>query len=221
MWGDFFMSLLPFFPTPYPDELFYSIVARYHKRSDNDTVMQTMYELFGSEGRRAKIDFPNSLQVLCDQLPKGSLNTPYKLIYEHTPFNLYSHFISKNARDKAINGMLSNAKHVPQILGSTPSHIKPPSHLQYCAECFKDDIEKYGEPYWHVIHQVPNVFFCPIHEIPLTQSNVSRFDLGIKSDLVPLSNNIEHINREDNVVQYAQHQYCKNSILDVKKSCTV
>ena len=38
--------MLGYFPTPYPDELLYSIVARYHIRSGNKSFRQTHQELF-------------------------------------------------------------------------------------------------------------------------------------------------------------------------------
>ena len=38
---------LPFFPTPYPDESFYSILCRYHVRSGAPTSASTINRLFG------------------------------------------------------------------------------------------------------------------------------------------------------------------------------
>ena len=41
--------MLQYFPTPYPDELWYSILGRYHVRSGNQNSATTLRELFGAE----------------------------------------------------------------------------------------------------------------------------------------------------------------------------
>ena len=41
--------MLGSFPTPYPDELLYSVVARYHVRSGNKSFRQTHEELFETD----------------------------------------------------------------------------------------------------------------------------------------------------------------------------
>ena len=35
--------------------------------------------------------------------------------------------------------------------------------LRYCPLCRQEDIEKYGEPYWHTVHQIELMPLCPIH----------------------------------------------------------
>ena len=39
--------MLQYFPTPYPDELWYSVLGRYHVRSGNPNSATTLRELFG------------------------------------------------------------------------------------------------------------------------------------------------------------------------------
>lgn len=41
--------MLQYFPTPYPDELWYSVLGRYHVRSGNPNSATTLRELFGEE----------------------------------------------------------------------------------------------------------------------------------------------------------------------------
>ena len=40
--------MLPYFPVPYPDELWYSTLCRYHVRSGNINTATTFQELFES-----------------------------------------------------------------------------------------------------------------------------------------------------------------------------
>ena len=43
-------------------------------------------------------------------------------------------------------------------------------YLCYCPECAKADRHKYGETYWHMIPQLPGVYVCPIHAVPLEET---------------------------------------------------
>ncbi len=43
--------------------------------------------------------------------------------------------------------------------------------LRYCPLCVLHDQEKYGEPYWHLTHQLWGVSLCPVHKVEL-QSTV-------------------------------------------------
>ena len=37
----------------------------------------------------------------------------------------------------------------------------------YCPACMEEERRVYGEPYWHVLHQMEGVEFCPIHGEPI------------------------------------------------------
>ena len=39
--------------------------------------------------------------------------------------------------------------------------------LKYCPNCYLLDTRKYGEPFWHRVHQIPLLGYCPMHKIPL------------------------------------------------------
>ena len=39
--------------------------------------------------------------------------------------------------------------------------------LKYCPTCYLLDTEKYGEPFWHRVHQIPLLPICPMHQVPL------------------------------------------------------
>jgi hypothetical protein len=45
-----------------------------------------------------------------------------------------------------------------------------PKHLRYCHVCAREDIVKYGEPYWHRLHQLQEMVYCTKHLIRLTNS---------------------------------------------------
>jgi hypothetical protein len=54
--------------------------------------------------------------------------------------------------------------------GIMASAIATPQYFRFCLKCLQEDSNKYGETYWHRLHQIPGVLFCPSHKIPLQDS---------------------------------------------------
>ncbi|MDF9408525.1 MAG: hypothetical protein A4E52_00162 [Pelotomaculum sp. PtaB.Bin013] len=166
--------MLPFFPTPYPDEILYSVFARYHMWSRNMSLKDTMMDLFGCKTACAVMDLPNRLEALYKRLPHGSLITPELVINRHSLFPLFRPFLPKERANKIIQAMKgSNGGQIHTMIGIMASSITSPRFLRYCHECMQADEEQYGEPYWHRIHQVFGVQICPDHKIWLTESDVA------------------------------------------------
>ncbi len=51
--------------------------------------------------------------------------------------------------------------------------------LKFCPACIEEDTQKYGEPYWHRMHQVPGVLVCTIHSAILHDSSIGVESKGI------------------------------------------
>ena len=58
--------------------------------------------------------------------------------------------------------------------GVMGSSIPTPSHLRFCSMCKREDEERYGETYWHRLHQLNGVEVCLQHQIFLENSSVAR-----------------------------------------------
>lgn len=165
--------MLIFFPTPYPDELLYSIVARYHLWSCNTTYKSTMKELFGTHSIHHAADFPQGLKYLHSQLSSNTLLTPEKLIYNHTLFPLYEPFSPLGRSENILLSMNSSRENgIHNKIGVMGNSIPTPRFLKYCFTCVMNDRELYGEEYWHRSHQVFGVNICPKHFERLIESNV-------------------------------------------------
>ena len=52
------------------------------------------------------------------------------------------------------------------------SSVTTPRYFRFCPLCLKEDLQEYGEAYWHRLHQTPGVLACPVHAIPLSDSIV-------------------------------------------------
>ena len=174
--------MVSFFPTPYPDELLYSVIARYHIRSGNKSFRQTDIDLFNYPSQQAaKVILSNNLDYLVNNFPVGSKQTKENLIQNYTLYHFYVTFLTapeawivKNLMLKKVNGSLFQAAKIAHT--HTEDSRK---FFRFCPLCLEEDTQKYGEAYWHRIHQTPGVLVCPIHATALQDSLVSLDAIGI------------------------------------------
>ena len=165
--------MLGFFPTLYPGELLYSAVARYQIRSGNLSPKLTIEELFNSRSITATADLPCGLDNLVKNLPPHSSITVDSLIQHHTLYLFYSPFLPpKRARQIEISMRGIYGGNIHTRAGIMASAINTPQYFRFCPDCLQEDLDKYGETYWHRLHQVPGVLFCPIHKISLQNSQI-------------------------------------------------
>ncbi|WP_183360293.1 TnsD family Tn7-like transposition protein [Geomonas limicola] len=156
--------MLPFFPHPYPNELLYSTIARYHFRSKNPSYRDTAQELLGSPTASVIALLPSNTVFLHSQLHPNTLLTPDKLIFEHTLFPLYKPFIEKDRADSAIRYMKrSSVGDGRPLTGLLRYSLSAGRSFKYCPQCFASDTKTHGEAYWHRDHQHFGVLTCYKH----------------------------------------------------------
>ena len=162
--------MLPFFPDPYPDELLYSVLARYHRWSQNLAVKFTVSDLFRCSSASAIVEFPTRIKNLVSLLPDGTLHTADSLILNHTMFP----FLPQERADKIVSNMKAadEGMGVYNSVGLMASGVRSHCNLRFCPLCLHNDQSQYGEAYWHRIHQVPGVEICPEHNCCLEDSSV-------------------------------------------------
>jgi Tn7-like transposition protein D/TniQ protein len=180
--------MLECFPDPYPDEILYSVWARYSDQVRYPTKQAISHTLFGkSSGRRIRaiLDLPCHLGHFFDNLPLGHQYTIDFIINYHTLLPLYAPFLPpervSSLREQMITG---NGSGLYRRLGIASSRIPSLAWLRYCPACVEEDRKKFGECYWHRLHQVLGVELCPKHAVFLEQSTVQTrgyVDLGIIS----------------------------------------
>lgn len=160
-----------FFPTPYPDEILYSTLARYCMRSGNIKEIHNFEDLFGTRNCIAVMELSTQLDALIENMPVGTKYTAEYFIYKHTLFPFLAAFIPKERAEKIIGTMRNGEGAVSYMrIGLISNSINLNKYFRFCPECFKEDIERFGEPYWHRSHQVTGVFVCLKHKIPLYNS---------------------------------------------------
>ncbi len=160
-----------FFPMPYPDEILYSTLARYCIRSGNAKDIHNFEDLFGTRNCVAVMELPTQLDALIDNMPVGTKYTAEYFISKHSLFPFLAAFIPQDRAEKIIETMRNGEGAVSYIrIGLISNTITLNKYFRFCPECFKEDIERFGEPYWHRSHQVTGVFICSKHKITLHNS---------------------------------------------------
>jgi hypothetical protein len=220
--------MLGFFPTLYRDELLYSAIARYQIRSGNLSPKSNIEELFNSRTITATADLPCGLDNLVQNLPTYSSVTADSLIQNHTLYPFSAPFLPPQRVKRVKESMKSDrGGNIHTTAGVMASEILTPQYFRFCPECLKSDLNNYGETYWHRIHQIQGVIFCPIHQIPLhnsqipiqgmnkhqyetaTESNCQTKDLKLEYSQRAIS---QLINLAQNIAELLENSYLSHTL---------
>ncbi|MFT9849995.1 TnsD family transposase [Aneurinibacillus sp. REN35] len=166
--------MLPFFPEPYPDELIYSTIARYHLYSGNLDCKDTLEEVFGSRTVIPSMEIGSHLSTLVQQMgPHFSVET---LLSKHTIYPFYAPFLSSEKQQHILRDVQGNGRGLYARLGMLAGSICRKDGLYYCPQCAINDMEQYGESYIHREHQLQGIDVCPHHHLLLKKYPVDFFD---------------------------------------------
>jgi len=166
--------MLNFFPTPYPDEIFYSVLCRYHLRSVNNSSKQSNLDLWNRVPGKGLL-FPEGITHLTEKIPSQANLSAEQFIRENTIFPLLKPFISKNRGETVLNMMKNgtSGRSISAAAGFMGNRFTIPKYLRCCEQCVHDDTSIYGEAYWHRLHQLPGVYVCPKHGTQIIETNIS------------------------------------------------
>lgn len=165
--------MIGFFPDPYPDELLYSVLARFQARAGYLPLKALVRHMFAADSAIPVLEVPHRIQILVSLLPPGHWYTVESLIQGHTIMPLLQPFMQPDRVQRLITHLRSSDRSKTRIrYGFQDSSVPLPKWLRFCPVCLTEDQERFGEPYWHRTHQVPGVEVCPVHGVFLAQ--VSR-----------------------------------------------
>ena len=105
--------MLTWFPTPYPGELFYSVLCRYYMSSGIREHNIVKRQLFGSKsGIKMATLYPNAaIHAVLSQLPKGVYDGR-DMIVHHTPFAYYTRMYQPQEREALLDDLLLSLIHI-------------------------------------------------------------------------------------------------------------
>jgi len=183
--------MITFFPKPYPDELLYSIIARYHVWSGNNEMSDTMEELFDYRRERATLFIPKHLYRLAEKTRKYGLDYE-TLLYEHTVFPFATCFLNKASLYKILDQEEKSYSIYKKDLNA--------KYLRYCPLCIRDDRNNYGEAYWHRKHQAYGMVMCDKHRCRLKDSVIEILDdRNNRYIALELLNNVTDISEQEGI----------------------
>ena len=160
------------FPTPYPDECLYSIFCRYCVRIGCTSLKSVRNLLFGGQQCLASSIFLPIRLNLIDKWYGEDSGVTRKLIAEKHTMHPYMTIVYPDKFRRQVDSVIRGGC-LPKafdIKGTQRSHRLWPKYLRYCPDCVREDVDAYGETYWHRIHQLPAMVFCTKHQVRLCDS---------------------------------------------------
>lgn len=160
--------MLAIFPDPYPDELLYSVCARYSDRLEYPNTRSLISEIFGARSALAVIDLPSRLTYLQDHLPPGHHRSVDRIIDGNTLLPFYARFLPQERLKRIREQMKANNGVGISYSVGKGTFSTSIDWFRFCPLCAERDRQIRGEFYWHRLHQIPGVEVCPIHNIFLS-----------------------------------------------------
>jgi hypothetical protein len=168
----------PNLPSPRPDELLYSLIARTAVHVGHWSPKGLLGAIYGDRGTLAIPDVPSSLGLI-EELCRMAWDMPLeKLAHRHTLYPYYTHFLSADQRAKVMQRMLLRGEYLHLRLGICASGVRRTRYFRLCPSCAQEDLSQYGETYWRRIHHLPGVVVCAAHGEPLLETSVPYRPIG-------------------------------------------
>lgn len=197
--------MLPFFTDPYPNELIYSAIARYHFYHGNINFKDTLEELFQSRTVVASLEIGSRFSILVENI--GPNHSVESLMVDHTIYPYYAPFFSKTRQKDILIDVKGIGGKLHDRLGRVAGSICRKSGIYYCSNCASEDIERYGEPFIHREHQLQGIDYCANHKCKLRKYAIdssmrSRFEyIRFEEQLLDLSASGEEDSNEFKEIQ--------------------
>ena len=102
--------------------------------------------------------------AILSNLPPGVLSID-DVLANYTLLPYYTRFFAADKKQQVWEAL--RAGHGAGITSVRTQMPDGTEGLKYCPNCYLLDTQKYGEPFWHRVHQIPLLGYCPMHKIPL------------------------------------------------------
>ena len=173
--------MLGLFPKPYPDELLYSVLARYYVRSGYSNYVFAAEDLFRNRYVRPSFEYINPLN---DEVTGclREIDNMQNVLLKHTMFPYHCRFLPKERKQNALNSLINMDSNFRNLI-LFPKRTATPS-MRYCPMCAVDDRKNYGETYWHRLHQIYELTVCPVHKCLFVNTDY-KLSGKLPPDLIP------------------------------------
>ena len=159
--------MIAYLPNLYPDELFYSWLARYYCHT-TPVYANAIGDIFEKRTTRPDMEFINHLnknarELLTRKIPMENF------ILSHTMFP-YTRFVPQARKSAALQSMAVQEGDVHHLLPMPKG--KEIRYLKYCPLCAIDARERYGEAYWTRQTNIRNINICARHKCRLKSTKI-------------------------------------------------
>lgn len=152
------------FPTPYPNELLYSVIARAGVHEGETSPKQLLNSVFANRKVIATVDLPSHVGRIANHYPKSLSLSALDLIEKHTLWPIYAPFLPNDRRKSVEEWMCDRSQGAAHLAsGIVASRIPAKRVMLMCHCCVQQHEQEYGEAFWDRRWQVPVVDCCPIH----------------------------------------------------------
>ncbi|MBR6040797.1 MAG: TniQ family protein [Clostridia bacterium] len=170
--------MIGYFPTPYPDELLYSVCARYCDWSPYVSSHSGAGELLPDIHQKLDAEFLGTISDDTYRMMTQNC-TPSELIMQHTMFPYRARFLPLQRRKLVLHSAFIRKSDVTRQMVRAKTRYysfegDKPLYLRYCPVCAKEDRKSYGEAYLHRSHHLYGVDVCPVHKCYLIDSPARR-----------------------------------------------
>lgn len=163
--------MIGFMPDFYPDELVYSLLARYYQRSGYLAYIHAAKDLYSVPTIRPDMYFINPMREEAWELITRRTSSE-DVIINHTMVPAFARLLPADARQTALQQMCRMEGKPYMLLKVTHRRQDRTRYLRYCPVCAERDREIYGEAYWHRSAQIQGIDVCPEHGCYLCDSEL-------------------------------------------------
>jgi hypothetical protein len=197
-------KLSDFFSQLYFDELLVSGLARHASFMKYTSGTSWCEGAFGAvhENYYVHYGFPGNLEALRRQLGYDS-EKKEEWLNKHTLFAFFSPFLKPSLKGELIQFMIGSSQISWSKIWNVGSQF---DNLRYCSECVKEDRSRYGEAYWHRLHQI--CLLCPHHLQPIENSSIKKWfrksegNFPVTAETAALTNN-----NQSSETLFSRHEY--------------
>lgn len=156
-------------PNSLPDETLFSRFIRHMSLlglSETEYLQRLLKEPRASIHPYLTIGIKQASQISGDSVSK--------IYNEQTLARFFAYFLPQHSQaiyDSLLANDSSKALRASQLVTFKESEVLS---LKFCPTCCTQDIINFGVAYWHLIHQVPGVEACPIHEVWLIHEDLPK-----------------------------------------------
>ena len=198
-------------PEIYEDEMVYSWFCRYLTYSGLWTEKEVANELFVNNNDPLSKLFIGNIN---DDVRKciKSIIPIKRLFMDHTMFYAHTGYCSSEYKESFYKNLMKEPRITEMRM---KRRIVENNRLKYCPLCIKEDRRKYGETYWHRIHQLRELPICPKHKCKLFDTNVEYFDTNLSQRVIKRVKPIEIFKLTKSIVY--ENDHLLNEIVEYTK----